>query len=156
MSADAFVLDASVLIAAVLPNEPFHPDANALMRRLTDAGACLYVSTIVFAEIAAAIARGAGDEQLALAVVAQYATRADLHQIEVDVALGVLATEIAARQRIRGCDAVYVALAHMEQAILVTLDGRASGRRRVSLSARQPRRWRSALSHEPLGSRIEF
>ena len=138
MSADAFVLDASVLIAAVLPNEPFHPDANALMRRLTDVGACLYVPTIAFAEIAAAIARGAGDEQLALAVVAQYATRADLHQIGVDVALGVLATETAARQRIRGCDAVYVALAHTEQAILVTLDGQQRERAPAGITVRTP------------------
>ncbi len=138
MSADVFVLDASVLLAAVLPNEPFHADAKMLMRRLIDTGAYLCVPNIAFAEVAAAIARGAGDEQLALAVVAQYATRADLHRISVDITLGDLAAEIAARQRIRGCDAVYVALAHMEQAILVTLDGQQRERAPASVAARTP------------------
>ena len=60
---------------------------------------------------------------MALAVVAQYSIRPDLHRVAVDVALGDLTAEIAAKQRIRGCDAVYVALAYVEQAVLVTLDG---------------------------------
>jgi predicted nucleic acid-binding protein len=123
MLTDAFVLDASVLVAAALPNEPFHADAKALMQHLMDEGAYVYLPAIAFAEVAAAIARGAGDEQLALAVVAQYTVRPDLHRVAVDVALGDLTTEIAAKQRIRGCDAVYVALAYVEQAVLVTLDG---------------------------------
>ena len=54
---------------------------------------------------------------------AQYSIRPDLHRVAVDVALGDLTAEIAAKQRIRGCDAVYVALAYVEQAVLVTLDG---------------------------------
>jgi predicted nucleic acid-binding protein len=123
MIADAFVLDASVLVAAALPNEPFHADAKTLMQRLMNKGAYVYLPAIAFAEVAAAIARGAGDEQLALAVVAQYSSRPDLHRVAVDVALGDLTAEIAAKQRIRGCDAVYVALAYKEQAVLVTLDG---------------------------------
>jgi len=42
---DAFVLDASVLVAAaaVLPNEPFHAAAKALTGRLMDEGVYLYV-----------------------------------------------------------------------------------------------------------------
>ena len=105
------MLDASVLVAAALPNEPFHADAKALMQRLMNEGAYVYLPAIAFAEVAAAIARGAGDEQLALAVVAQYSIRPDLHRVAVDAALGDLTAEIAAKQRIRGCDAVYVALA---------------------------------------------
>ena len=46
MSADAFVVDASVLIVAVLPNEPFHADAKAFMRRLMDVGAYIYLPSI--------------------------------------------------------------------------------------------------------------
>jgi predicted nucleic acid-binding protein len=138
MSSDAFVVDASVLIAAVLPNEPFHADAKAFMRRLMDVGAYVYLPSIAFAEVAAAIARGAGDEQLALAVVAEYNMRPDLYRIAVDLALGDLATDIAARQRIRGCDAVYVALAHREQAILITLDSQQRERAPSSVTARTP------------------
>jgi predicted nucleic acid-binding protein len=138
MSPDAFVVDASVLIAAVLPNEPFHADAKALMQRLMDVGVYLSLPTIAVAEVAAAIARGAGDERLALAVAAGYSVRPDLHRVAVDGALGDLAAEIAARQRIRGCDAVYVALAHREQAVLITLDSQQRERAPSSVTARTP------------------
>ena len=138
MSPDAFVVDASVLIAAALPNEPFHADAKALMRRLMDEGVYLYLPTIAFAEVAAAIARGAGDEQLALAVVAEYNMRPDLRRITVDLALADLATEIAAKQRIRGCDAVYVALAYTKQAVLITLDHQQRERTPSNVPARTP------------------
>ena len=138
MSPDAFVVDASVLIAAALPNEPFHADAKALMRRLMDEGVYLYLPTIAFAEVAAAIARGAGDEQLALAVVAEYNMRPDLRRIAVDLTQADLATEIAAKQRIRGCDAVYVALAYAKQAVLITLDHQQRERTPSSIPARTP------------------
>lgn len=138
MSPDAFVLDASVLVAAALPHEPFHPDAKMLMKHLLDDGAYVYLPTIAFAEVAAAIARGIGDGQLALAVIAQYASRADLRRIAVDVTLGDHATRIAAQQRIRGCDAVYVALADFEQAVLVTLDGQQRQRAPARITACTP------------------
>jgi len=83
MSPDAFVVDASVLIAAALPNEPFHADAKALMRRLMNVETYVYLPSIAFAEVAAAIARGAGDEQLALAVVAEYNMRPDLGMVHL-------------------------------------------------------------------------
>jgi predicted nucleic acid-binding protein len=138
MIPDAFVLDASVLVAAALPNEPFHADAKALMQYLMEEGGYIYLPAIAFAEVAAAIARGAGDEQLALAVVAQYSSRPDLQRVAVDVALGDLTTEIAAKQRIRGCDAVYVALAYVEQAVLVTLDGQQRERAPSDVTACTP------------------
>ena len=43
MLADAFVLDASVLVAAVLPNEPFHADAKALHATLDGRGRYVYL-----------------------------------------------------------------------------------------------------------------
>ncbi len=138
MLADAFVLDASVLIAAALPNEPFHTDAKAVMERLMAEQAILYLPAIALAEVAAAIARGVGDERLALAVVAEYGMRPDLQRVAVDVALGDLAAEIAAKQRIRGCDAVYVALAYTEQAVLITLDGQQRERAPSAVPAHTP------------------
>jgi predicted nucleic acid-binding protein len=137
MLADAFVLDASVLVAAALPNEPFHADAKALMQRLMVEQATL-LPAIAPAEVAAAIARGAGDERLALAVVAEYGMRPDLQRVPVDVTLGDLAAEIAAKQRIRGCDAVYVALAYAQQAVLITLDGQQRERAPLAIPARTP------------------
>jgi predicted nucleic acid-binding protein len=147
MSNHAFVIDASVLLAAALPNEPFHAEAKALMGRLMDDRAALFLPTIALTEVAAAIARGAGDASLALAVSTQYAKRTDLHRMAVDITLGDLATEMAAGQRIRGCDAVYVALAYLQQAVLITLDGQQRERAPSSVTACTPAQalaeWRS-------------
>jgi predicted nucleic acid-binding protein len=138
MPADAFVVDASVLVAAAFPNEPHHADAKALMQRLLAEQASLTLPAVALAEVAAAIARGVSDERLALQVVAAYAGRPDLQWAPVDVALGSAAAQAAARQRIRGCDAVYVALAQMQQAVLLTLDHQQLERATADIPARTP------------------
>jgi predicted nucleic acid-binding protein len=138
MSADAFIVDASVLVAAALPNEPHHADARAIMQRLISEQASLHLPAVALAEVAAAIARGAADERLALLVVAAYAGRPDLHWAPVDIALGFAAAQVAASQRIRGCDAVYVALAQMQQAVLITLDRQQRERAPADVPARTP------------------
>jgi predicted nucleic acid-binding protein len=138
MSAQSVVLDASILVAAALPNEPFHAGAKTLMQRLMAARADLYLPAIALAEVAAAIARGTGDERLALAVVVEYGQQFDLRRIAVDVALGDLAAELAAKHRIRGCDAVYLALAQTRHAVLVTLDRQQRQRTPPAIPARTP------------------
>ena len=92
-------------------------------------------------KIAAALARGAGDPERwhARQSAAVYGTASGRpHRTPVDEALGALAAEIAAEQRIRGCDAVYVALAYAEQAVLITLDDQQRERAPSSVTARTP------------------
>ena len=137
MSADAFVLDASVLVAA-LPNEPHHADTKAIMQRLMAEQTALVLPTVALAEVAAAIARGAGDERLALQVVTAYAGHPELQWAPVDTALGLAAAQVAAGHRIRGCDAVYVALAQAQQAVLLTLDRQQCERSPATVPASTP------------------
>jgi predicted nucleic acid-binding protein len=96
MPADAFVLDASVLVAA-LPNEPHHADAKTVMQRLLAEQASLCLPSVALADVPAAIARGVGDERLAFQVVEAYAGRPDLHWAPVDAALWFAAAQAAAR-----------------------------------------------------------
>jgi hypothetical protein len=51
---------------------------------------------------------------------------------------GTLAAGVAAEYRLRGCDAIYVALAYVEQAALITLDGQQRERSPATLRARTP------------------
>jgi predicted nucleic acid-binding protein len=138
MSADAFVLDASVLVAAALPNEPHHADAMAILQRLMAEQSALLLPTIALAEVAEAIARGAGDERLALQLVATYGEQPELQWAPVDAALGLAAAQVAAGRRIRGCDAIYVALARTQQAVLLTLDHQQRERSPADVPARTP------------------
>lgn len=132
------MLDASLLVAAARPSEPFHNEAKALLQRLMSEQVTLHLPIIALAEIAAAISRGVGDEQLALQVVAEYRDLPQLSRIEVDERLGDRAAEVAARYRIRGCDAVYVALADLKHAALVTLDRQQRERASSALMAYTP------------------
>jgi predicted nucleic acid-binding protein len=52
--------------------------------------------------------------------------------------LGDLSAEIAARYQIRGCDAVYAALAQQQGAVLITLDRQQRERLPAHIVARSP------------------
>jgi predicted nucleic acid-binding protein len=77
---------------------------------------------ILLPEVAAALARGLEDTELAYRAAAQLRALPGHRFVVVDRALGELATRLAADRRLRGCDAVYVALARREGARLVTWD----------------------------------
>ena len=66
-----FVVDASVLVAFLRPGEPFHHDADTLLKLLTQEPAPLIVPSIAFSEVAAALARGENDARRALEAVMQ-------------------------------------------------------------------------------------
>ena len=78
---------------------------------------------ILLAEVAAALGRGLGDMELAHRAVSFLRRELLLELFPVTEALAVKASEIAAERRIRGCDAIYVALAKQLDMELVTLDG---------------------------------
>jgi predicted nucleic acid-binding protein len=77
---------------------------------------------IILAEVAAALSRGLGDVSLAVRAVEQLEQSRITTLAPISQPLAELAADIAARYRVRGCDALYVALAHQIGEDLVTLD----------------------------------
>lgn len=138
MDSDTYVLDASVLVTLARPGELHHKEVKVLLEQLIVRQATLYLPTIALAEVAAAISRGTGDESLALQTVAEYRKHSELHKISVDEVIGNLAADLAAQYRIRGCDAVYAALAQAQQAVLVTLDQQQRERTPTAVPAYTP------------------
>ena len=118
----AFVVDASVFVADARPDEPAHPAAKALLHAIAERGACLHIPMIALAEIAGAITRQTRDLGLALRIVSMYGQWPGIEVAPIDDELGIAAARIAAEHYVRGCDAVYVALAAAREATLVTLD----------------------------------
>ncbi len=133
-----FVVDASVHIADMRPSEPHHPEARAFLDRVRRTGEPVYGPMIVLAEVAAGIARGTGRSGLAQRLTDLLQRVPNFLFVPVDETLGGLAAEVAAAQQIRGCDAVYVALAQQLSAILVTLDGEQRQRAPAAVFARTP------------------
>lgn len=116
------VVDASVYVALVHADEPGHAESWAWLRFAQIQGETLRAPAILAAEVAAAIRRGTESPELAHQIVQQLLTFNVVELVPVSVHLAGRAAVIAADHRLRGCDAVYVALADQWDDVLVTLD----------------------------------
>jgi len=133
-----YVIDASVHVADARPQEPHHIEARTLLARMAAENQPVYLPEIVLAEIAAAIPRGTRQIALALRLTAALRRVPHFYFVPVERTLGDLSAEIAARYQIRGCDAVYAALAQQQGAVLITLDRQQRERLPVNIVARSP------------------
>ncbi|MBK6768303.1 MAG: type II toxin-antitoxin system VapC family toxin [Ardenticatenales bacterium] len=145
----SFVIDASVFIAAARAGEAFHADARSLLEILVENGASLYVPAIILPEMAAALARQEADP---LDIVQQLGAVGDwpgANLVPVDEPLAKLSARLAADQRLRGCDAIYVALAHMVGADLISLDNEQRSRAPRSVPTLTPAEALERLAARP-------
>jgi predicted nucleic acid-binding protein len=116
------VIDASLYIAWINAKEPDHATSWNWLEAARARNEALVAPVILLAEVAAALSRGVGDANLAQLAVEQLEHSGLIELIPVTQALAARAAKIAATQRIRGCDSIYVALAEHRGEILVTLD----------------------------------
>ncbi len=133
-----YILDASVYVADARPQEPHHAEAHALLAWVVTEGQDVYLPVIALAEVAAAISRGTGQPALAMRWIAAIQRIPGIQLNPIDETLARLAADLAAHYRIRGCDAVYVALARQRKATLVTLDRQQRDRVPPDVTARTP------------------
>lgn len=116
------IVDASVYVALVHENEPGHEDCWSWLHAAQARREPLRAPAILAAEVAAAISRGTENTELAHRIVVQLLTFNVVELIPISTHLAGRAAVIAAEHRIRGCDAVYVALAEQMKEALVSLD----------------------------------
>jgi len=96
------------------------------------------VPTLVIVEIAAAIGRGQGKPDLGYAFAMELNRFPDITFIPLDDELARESAVIAASHRLRGSDAVYVAVARRFGAALVTLDSEQAQRAAPLVPVRLP------------------
>jgi predicted nucleic acid-binding protein len=133
-----FVLDASVHLNALNPNEAGSALSQRLLERLFQGPWPIISPTLLLVEVAAAIARIFDDADRGWAVA--QAIRGLPRQIWVplDETLAEEAAHLAATHRLRGADSVYAAVARRYGAILITLDRQQLERGSSSLSVLTP------------------
>jgi predicted nucleic acid-binding protein len=134
----AYTLDASVFVNAFVPAEQGHAESRRLLEELRDQAAPVVVPTLAFTEIAAAVARGQDDSELARRFAQQVARLPHLIAVALDSQLAQQAAALAARYRLRGADAVYVAVAHRFGSVLVTRDEEQLLRSKEAVRALRP------------------
>lgn len=116
------IIDASVYVAWVNALEADHASSWAWLETARAKREPLVAPVILLAEVAAAISRGSGDVRLAQKVIQQLKQSGLIDLAPVTLSLATRAATIAAEHKIRGCDAIYVALAEQRGEMLVSLD----------------------------------
>jgi predicted nucleic acid-binding protein len=116
------IIDASVYVSRLQRQEVRHAESVQFLGEVMARGLVVFCPEILLPEVAAAVARGVDDAKLAQRVAMHLRTLPGHRFIAVDRVLAGLAVRLAAERRLRGCDAVYVALAQQEGARLVTWD----------------------------------
>jgi predicted nucleic acid-binding protein len=132
------VIDASLYMALIHAHEPDHARSWTWFERAKASQEPIRAPVILLAEVAAALSRGVGDLALAHQVVQHLKRSPAVELVPVGLALAERAARIAADYRIRGCDAVYVALAEELGESLVTLDEQQRERGAAAVLTRRP------------------
>jgi len=117
------VVDASVWVSRLVPQDVHHQASRHWLERHVASGDVLVAPIILLAELAGAIARRTGERELASLAVDRLLHIPGLRLVPVDHGLGREAAGLAGDLRLRGADAVYVAVARRLSVPLVTWDG---------------------------------
>ncbi|MCC7117799.1 MAG: type II toxin-antitoxin system VapC family toxin [Anaerolineales bacterium] len=132
-------IDASVFVNAFSPDEAGSDESAEFLARLRKDGVPILQPTLFFPEVIASIARKHDETEIALELSQELKKFPKLLLIDLDEDLADFASEIAAKHRLRGSDAVYAAVALRFGAELITLDKEQLLRLPKVLSVRKPK-----------------
>jgi predicted nucleic acid-binding protein len=116
------VVDASVVVSHLVPQEAAHDASRRWLAHHLAAGGLVIAPALLLPEVAGAIARRTGRPRLARRAIDAVMRLPSLRLLDLDETLGRAAATVAARLRIRGADAVYIAAAAHLRLPLVTCD----------------------------------
>ena len=135
------IVDASVWIASVLDKDAHHQVSLAFMHRFVKEQQIATVPLLVWAEIAGAVARRTGDADRGIKVAEFIAAKVWVRGLPLDASLANESMRLAANLKLRGADAVYVALATTHCEPLLTLDSEMLERARGIADVFTPEQW---------------
>ena len=115
-------MDASVFVNAFNPHEDDHAESLAILAAIQQGSDPVIVPTLLLPEIASAVARASDDTTGALQYASATAALPHLTLVSLTSVTARQAAELAATHRLRGADAVYVAIARRYGTTLVSRD----------------------------------
>jgi predicted nucleic acid-binding protein len=135
-------IDASVFVSAVRLEEDHYAASREFLRQAREETAPVFCPTLVLPECAAAIARPTGDSALVDELTTLVENFPGLRLVNIDLSLSRRAVQIAKTHRLRGADSIYVAVAEMFNATLVTWDAEMLQRGSAVVQTLTPTAWR--------------
>ena len=133
-----YVVDASVWVSRFVLDDVHHQPSRRWLDRQVAHEETIVAPALALAEVAGAISRRTGRPDLGTRAIASLQQLPGTRLIPVDVELARLGAELAAGLRLRGADALYVALARRLGMPLVTWDREQRERGREAIVARTP------------------
>lgn len=133
-----YTIDASVFVNAFNSYEAGHANSYRFLEYVKTQAFPIIVPTLVLPEIAAAIGRGSRNATLARKLVNAVDRLPNLIMVPLDDILAHQSADVAADYRLRGSDAVYVAVALRFGSTLVTLDQEQATRMASVLETQNP------------------
>jgi predicted nucleic acid-binding protein len=120
--ASRYTVDASVFVNAFNSHERGHAQSLETLTTLQQRGDPVIVPTLLIAEIASAVTRATSDGIGALQYAEAIASLPHVTLVGLTAAMARRAAELAANHRLRGADAVYLAVAQRYATVLVSRD----------------------------------
>lgn len=117
-----YTVDASVFVNAFNPHEDGHAESLQILSAIQERGDPVIAPALLVPEIASAIARATGDSDGALGYATAAAALPHLTLVSLTTTVARHAAGLAATHRLRGADAVYVAVARRYGTTLVSRD----------------------------------
>ena len=117
-----YTIDASVFVNAFNPHEKGHAESLQLLATIQERGDPVIVPTLLIAEMASAVARASDDSVGAIQYANATAALPHLTLVPLTPAMARQAAQLAATHRLRGADAVYLAVARRYATTLVSRD----------------------------------
>ena len=133
-----FVVDASVWVSIFLPQDVHHRVARRWLDDRLASGEAIVSPVLLLSEVGGAIARQTKSPEMAARVLKFIEGTPGLRLVPVDHRLGRAAANLAVQLRLRGADAVYVAVAAHLKIPLVTLDVEQRERAQELIEVRMP------------------
>jgi predicted nucleic acid-binding protein len=119
---ERYTIDASVFVNAFNPHEEGHADSLQILATIQERADPVIVPALLIPEVASAAARASDDSAGALQYATATAALPHLMLVTLTPAMARQAAELAARHRLRGADAVYLAVARRYGTTLVSRD----------------------------------
>jgi predicted nucleic acid-binding protein len=132
------VVDASVWVSRYVPADVNHAASRTWLFGHLSAGNMVIAPTLLLAEVAGALARRTGDSQRAEELVHHLRQLRTMLWVALSAHVRDHAAHLAATQRLRGADAIYVSLADRLKVPLVTWDQEQLKRAGALIAARTP------------------
>ena len=117
-----YTIDVSVFVNAFNPHEEGHAESLQLLATIQERGDPVIVPTLLIAEMASAVARASDDSVGAIQYAHATAALPHLTLVPLTPTTARQAAELAATHRLRGADAVYLAVARRYGTTLVSRD----------------------------------